>query len=147
MTADTWEALKSGYIKYLSGREKILLDEWVSNQKEVERKYYARCFKFTIDPDDRERSTYECSCTKTFDEFINKDKVITTEKVANIGVTPEPIQEDVNIAVQAKLETVLAMIQSMEDAMNISVIARGGSYGGARLVVRDNKTGEELVRE
>lgn len=156
MMFETWEELKRGKILYLSGRQKVLLDEYVTTRNEIQRKYYARCFKFTIDPDDRERSTYECSCTKTFDEFVNKIKADRQEirKSAETFLEQEEpilkddfLEEKPDPAVQMKLETVLTMIKSMEDAMNVSVLARGGSYGGARLVIRDNKTDEEITRE
>lgn len=164
MIEQTWEELKQGKTLYLSGRQKIQLDEYVAGRNNVQRDYYARYFKFLIDPDDRERSTYECYCTKTFDEFIKASKAwiaANTEKplvkgdfdgdimsviALNPKVDDDP-EEQPDPAVRMKLETVLAMIQSMEDTMNVSVHARGGSYGGARLVIRDNKTDEELVRE
>lgn len=74
-------------------------------------------------------------CTETFKEEL-ADGVKTTSE-------DEYIASGRN---NEKLQMILSMINSMEDAFAVSVIARGGSYGSSRLIVRDNVTGEEVER-
>jgi hypothetical protein len=141
MVRDTWEFLKTGGTSYLSVREKMLLSQYVRELEIVgdQYAYFSKHFRFSVDPDDRERTTYECFCNQTYEEYRAKNTVIEYTPPE----TPEPPQSQVD----EKLERSLAMIHSIEEIMGVSILARGGSYGGARLVIQDVKSGEELVRE
>lgn len=50
------------------------------------------------------------------------------------------------MGIEEKLQEVLEKIAELEEEYGVSILARSGSYGSARLVVNDNKTGEELAR-
>lgn len=146
----TWEALKAGATLYLSIRERHRLYDYIQGLIDgQQRDYYGKHFKFTVDPDDRERATYECYCTTTFEAFRAKNGTIyelgSSEPKMITGLKPYTPPEPKS-QVDVKLEQALAMIQSIEEIMGVSVLARGGAYGSSKLVVRDNKTEKELVR-
>lgn len=48
---------------------------------------------------------------------------------------------------EEKLIIVLEKLYELEEEYGVSVLARGGSYGGARLVIHDNESDKELIRE
>jgi hypothetical protein len=151
MISEVWKNLKLGKTLYLSAREKTLLYEYLKGLTDNEQRiYYSNHFKFSIDPDDRERTTYECFCNDTFENFYAKRIKIYGLGILDtpeLGVeSPEELPEESDSHIYTKLEQALAMIQSIEEIMGVSVLARGGAYGSARLVLRDVNTGKEIER-
>lgn len=47
---------------------------------------------------------------------------------------------------KAQLQEALEKLYELEEEYDVSIEARGGSYGGARLIVRDKKSDMEISR-
>lgn len=49
--------------------------------------------------------------------------------------------------IEERIQEFLEKLTELEEEYDVSVYASAGSYGGSRLKVRDNKSGEDFPRE
>lgn len=70
---DIFNNLKDGKVEYLSYRQMEQLKDFVKTKgSKYEQMFFRECFVHRIDPDDIERSTYECFAKEDYPNFLKK---------------------------------------------------------------------------